>query len=289
MTQYRSLRTLPPRNPGLPGIAPGIAAAAIIALLASATSVQAGPFSASESVAIPGGGNSNFAQLKQISGFTGLMGFGYSDGAYNLVGQTFNKLISLRFTVDCPANYRVHEAGIRVEGADVYNYTVELVSPGDVPFDQNSWQQVLEQEPWDFDAVQQTGIDALSAADNIGPVYVSLDKVLDSRTEFYASCSPSQPSSGLPFLYYDSAEDNGHMRPMTRVRYSLQYSAEAAPQARFQLPAAGQPRAPGLAERLRHRERAVSQVPAKRPTVLVAPGGCPYDCPPPLLKLRKQR
>lgn len=285
MTQYRSFPALPSRNPGLPGIA----AAAVIALLASATTVQAGPFSASESVAIPGVGNSNFAQLKQISGFTGLMGFGYSDGAYNLVGQSFNKLISLRFTVDCPANYRVHEAGIRVEGADVYNYTVELVSPGDVPFDQNSWQQVLEQEPWDFDAVQQTGIDALDAADNNGPVYVSLDKVLDSRTEFYASCSPSQPSSGLPFLYYDSAEDNGHMRPMTRVRYSLQYSAEAAPQARFQLPVAGQPRSPGLAERLRHRERAVSRVPVKRPTVLVAPGGCPYDCPPPMLKLRKQR
>ena len=277
MTQYRSFRALPPRNPGLPGIAPGIALAAAIALLASATSAEAGPFSASEPVAIPGGGNSNFAQLKQISGFTGVMGFGYSDGAYNLVGQSFNKLISLRFTVDCPANYRVHEAGIRVKGADVYNYTVELVSPGDVPFDQNTWQQVLEQEPWDFDAVQQTGIDALDAANNNGPVYVSLDKVLDSRTEFYASCSPSQPSSGLPFLYYDSAVDNGDLRPMTRVRYSLQHSAVAAPQVRLQVPLAGPSGNAGTAERLRHRERAAPRIPAKQPAVLVAPGGCPYD------------
>ena len=229
-----------------------------LALLLSAaplSGANAGAHSAAESVAMPGGGNTNIAQLKQISGFTGNMDFGYSDGQYNVVGTSFNKFIKLRFTVNCPANYRVHEAGIRVRGGDVQNYDFELVSPGDVPFDQNTWEQALEQEPWKFDAAVGAGIDALDAAGNNGPVYVSLNEVLDSRTEFYGSCSPSQPSSGLPFLFYDSTSDNGHMRPMTRMRYQLKHSAVAKSRTGPKAVSGAASAAPG-AERLRHRDRA---------------------------------
>ena len=237
----------------------------------------AGPFNGPGEVATPTAPNTHFVQLKQISGFTGNMSFGYADGGYSLAGTSFNKLITLRFTVNCPANYRVHEAGIRVRGSDVHNYDVALVSPGDVPFDENHWEQTLQEEPWDFAAVQTTGIAALDAAGNNGPVYVSLNDKLDSRTEFYGSCSPSQPSSGLPFLYYDSAEDNGHLRPMTRVRYALVYSAakqadgpqKLAPTAAVKavpIPAVPIPAVP---------------MPKVKARIKAAPGGCPYDCPPP--------
>ncbi len=251
-----------------------------LSLMLAAGTATAGPSSASQSVATPGNINTNFAQLKQISGFTGQMGFSYSDGGYALIGNSFNKTIKLRFTVNCPANYRVHEAGIRVRGADVANYDHELVSPGDLPVDQNSWQASFDQEPWNFDAVQTSGIQALLAAGNNGPVYVSLDEELDSRTEFYASCSPSQPGSGLPFIYYDSYEDNGHLRPMTRVRYQLQVGIAQS----RQLKANPASRPAGISERLRHRDRAAPAAQAK--ALLKAPGGCPYDCPPPANRLR---
>jgi hypothetical protein len=253
---------------------------ALTLMLATTGGAAAGPYSASQSVATPGGINTNFAQLKQITGFTGQMAFSYSDGGYTLIGNSFIKTVKLRFTVDCPANYRVHEAGIRVRGADVANYDHELVSPGDVPFDQNSWQATFDQEPWNFDAAQASGIQALDAAGNNGPVYVSLDEELDSRTEFYASCSPSQPSSGLPFIYYDSYEDSGHLRPMTRVRYQLQVGIAKS----RQLKAKPEARRAGVAERLRHRDRAAPAAQTK--ALLKTPGGCPYDCPPPAPRLR---
>mgnify|MGYP003700744993 FL=1 len=262
--------------------------ALLIALPAFAATAEAGPFNAPVGVATPSIPNTNFAKLKQTSGFTGQLSFGYSDGGYTPIGTSFNELIDLRFSVNCPANYRVHEAGIRVRGNDVNNYDYELVSPGDVPFDQNSWQQDFESQPWKFDAVQQAGAQALQAANNNGPVYVSLDKELDSRIEFYASCSASQPSSGLPFLYYDSATDNGHLRPMTRVRYQVMATVAVSP--KLQLKSAPQATQPSrLGERLRHRDRAAVQPntlpPLARPQVK-APGGCPYDCPPPARSLR---
>lgn len=256
------------------------------AILAAAAAVpaQAGPFNGPTEVGIPSVPNTNIAQLKQTSGFTGQLSFGYSDGAYTPIGTSFNDLIDLRFTVNCPANYRVHEAGIRVRGSDVNNYDYELVSPGDVPFDQSSWQQDFEGQPWKFDAVKQVGAQALDANNNNGPVYVSLDKELDSRIEFYGSCSASQPSSGLPFLYYDSATDNGHLRPMTRVRYQLMATVAVSP--RLQLKPAPQARA---GERLRHKDRAAPQssnlLPLVKPQI-ETPGGCPYDCPPPVRSLR---
>lgn len=243
------------------------------ALLAAAVAApaQAGPFNSPAEMAVPSVPNTNFAQLKQTSGFTGQLAFGYSDGAYMPIGNSFNKLINLRFSVNCPANYRVHEAGIRVRGADVNNYDFELVSPGDVAYDQNAWQQDFQQEPWKFEAVKQAGAQALQAAGNSGPVYVSLDQELDSRTEFYASCSPSQPSSGLPFIYYDSAGDNGHLRPKTRVRYQLMTTVQLSPEVQYNTAAksAAGPRQNGRA--------------AVR---LKAPGGCPYDCPPPARSLK---
>ncbi len=264
--------------------APAGFAATLLLCAAALNGAAAGPFGAAESAAIPGGGSGSFVQLKQISGFTGQMALSHSDGGYAPVGSSFNKLIKLRMRVDCPASYRVHEAGIRVRGDDVYNYNVELVSPGDVPYDQNSWQQMLEQEPWDFDAVVAVGGEALDAAGNNGPVYVSLNEVLDSRTEFYGSCSPSEPSSGLPFLYYDSAEDDGHLRPMTRVRFEVKHSTIARDRRQLKAgaPVATAARVP---ERLRHRDRALSSSTAVPPAGprLKAPGGCPYDCPPPAL------
>ena len=260
------------------------------ALLASAIAVpaQAGPFNASTEVAAPAIPNSNFAQLKQTSGFTGQLSFGYSDGAYTPIGTSFNDLIDLRFSVNCPANYRVHEAGIRVRGSDVNNYDYELVSPGDVPFDQSAWQQDFESQPWKFDAVKQAGAQALDAANNNGPVYVSLDEELDSRIEFYASCSASQPSSGLPFLYYDSATDNGHLRPMTRVRYQLMATVAVSPKLQLKVAPQAAPHT-RLGERLRHQNRAAPQSATQPPLIksqMKAPGGCPYDCPPPARSLR---
>jgi len=262
---------------------------ALLLTAGALSGATAGPFSSPGGFAVPGTPNSNLAQLKQISGFTGNMAFSHSDGGYQPLGGSFNKFIKLRFSVTCPANYRVHEAGIRARGNDVHNYEFELVSPGDLPFDQNTWEQAIEQEPWDFDAVVSVGATALEAAGNNGPVYVSLNEKLDSRTEFYGSCSPSQPSSGLPFLYYDSTDDNGHMRPMTRVRYQVQHNIAATPGHRLKAaaPPSGTPRS-RISERLRHRDRAATGGTPVAPLapVLKAPGGCPYDCPPPAGRTR---
>ncbi|NIA68812.1 hypothetical protein HBA54_09435 [Pelagibius litoralis] len=267
---------------------PKTALAALAVLLSSTAASQAGPFGASESVATPGGGNNSFVQLKQISGFTGNMGFNYiGDSAYVPAGTAFNKFIKLRFSVNCPANYRVHEAGIRVRGNDVFNYEFELVSPGDLPYDQNTWEQALEQEPWDFDKVVSTGIAAIEDAGNNGPVYVSLDKELDSRTEFYGSCSASQPSSGLPFLYYDSHAENGDLRPMTRVRYQLQNSFVMSTGQQLKAANGNTTAEPREIKRLRHRKPAVVAVPVLKTPAFKATGGCPYDCPPPVMKQRK--
>ena len=250
------------------------AATALTLVLISPAATLAGPFGAPESVAIPGGGNDNFAQLKQISGFTGALSFNKTgDGAYVPAAGPYNKLISLRFSVDCPAGYKVHQAGIRVRGNDVNNYNVELVSPGDLPHDQSSWEQVLQQEPWDFDAVVSTGIDALEDAGTNGPVYVSLDEVLDSRTEFYAWCITNEVNPSA--IFYDSSEDNGHLRPLTRVKYQATGPVEVG-SSRLQ--------------RLRHRDRAVSaKAVTPQPALRIAPGGCPYDCPPPVTTRRSRR
>ena len=274
---------------------PKALAAAFAVLLSTTGLTQAGPYTGAESVAIPGGQNTNFAQLKQISGFTGHLNLAEASSGYEAVGTSFNKFIKLRFTVDCPQGYGVHEAGIRVKGDDVVNYNFEIVGPGDVAFDQNTWSYELEQEPWKFDAVVDAGGEALEDAGTSGPVYVSLDKVLDSRTEFYASCDPSQPSSGLPFLYYDSTDDDGHMRPMTRVRYELLGGVRVAPALQLKTPAMKAAVAPQrqLGRLLRQRARsgavAVQQAPQRPVRALLAPGGCPYDCPPPAATRRLAR
>lgn len=269
--------------------APKAAFAALAVLLSSATAGQAGPFNGPEAVAVPGGGNNNFVQLKQVSGFTGQMGFNYvGDGGYNPVGAPFNKYIKLSFSVNCPVGYRVNEAGIRVRGDDVFNFDFELVSPGDVPVNQNTWQQALEQEPWDFDTVVAIGIDAVDGPGYSGPVFISLDEVMDSRTEYYGSCVASDPFSGLPFLYYDSHADNNDMRPMTRVRFQLQNSFAVGSGPQIKAPAV-KAVLPQKAQRLRHRERAVVAVPGAKPKAFKANGGCPYDCPPPAAQRRLAR
>jgi hypothetical protein len=262
----------------------GQALALLIALPAYAAAAEAGPYNAAGGVAAPSIPNTNFVQLKQISGFTGQLGFGFSDSAYTPVGSSFNKLAKFRLSVNCPANFRVHQAGVRLRGADVHNFDFQLASPGDLPANQSSWEQVYDNEPWGFDSVVSAGATALDAAGNNGPVYVSLDEVLDSRTEFYGWCVPSDPLSTQTAIYYDSAQDNGHLRPKTRVRYTLQYSTVQQPGGPLKL--APGPKAAQIGAPLRRREGAVAEpsaptAPLAPAATLKIPGGCPYDCPPP--------
>lgn len=266
------------RNPVRLAKAGRLALTLLLAVPTLAAGAAAGPYNGPATVATPATPDSNFVQLKQISGFTGQLALSVSDGAYAPVGSGFNKLIKLRFSVDCPAGYRVDKAGIRVRGADVQNYDFELVSTGDLPSSQSSWEQVFEQEPWDFDAVVTEGAAALAAAGNHAPVYVSLDDALDSRTEFYGWCKPSDPFSGQTAIYYDSAEDNGHLRPMTRVRYTLHHGIAVAPVGALKLAPAAEPAQTGT--RLQRRGGAQAAAPAApAPSLRTRP--CPYDCPPP--------
>jgi hypothetical protein len=169
-----------------------------------------------------------------------------------------------------------------VRGDDAPNISVEILPPGQVPFNQSAWQQDFNIEPWKFDAVVQTGAEALGDANNNGPVYVSLDAELDSRIEFYGWCVSSDPLDQTA-MYYDSAEDGGHMRPKTRVRYQVMATAAVSP--RLQLksaPQAVQRRSEGA----RLQERPHLSAPQTKTLQLKAPGGCPYDCPPPAQNLR---
>lgn len=255
------------------------AAAALTLLLATAASTApaaAGPFNAPGGIATQSVPNTNFVKLKQISGFTGSMAFGVSDNAYTPVGNSFNKLAKFRLSVTCPQGYRVHKAGIRVRGGDAQNVNIELVSPGDLPVYQSGWQQTIELEPWKLNAVIAVGATALGAAGNNGPVYVSLDKKLDSRIEFYGWCVESDPLSNGA-MYYDSAEDNGDLHPMTRVRYTLQVGAGIAKQ-------------PGIALQqapLRSSPRRSAGTAAPAAKIMTLPGSCPYDCPPPAPRRRQ--
>lgn len=236
-----------------------------LSLLLSATAfapAEAGPFGAAGAYAVPGGTTDNIVKLEQISGFTGQLAFGISDGAYLPVGSRFNKLAKFRLSVSCPAGYRVHQAGVRIRGADAVNFDLELLAPGSLGPGQSSWQQVYDNETWRFDAVVAAGAEALSANNN-GPVYVSLDKVLDSRTEFYGWCVPSDPLSNQSALYYDSAAADTDLRPMTRVRYQLQPTI-----------AKGLQRTLKAAATLR-RPSATGTPPAAAKMKLLAPGGCP--------------
>lgn len=262
-----------------------LAAAIVFASALAASPAAAGSALGGGTFAAPGGGNTNFAQLKQTSGFTGNLPLSYSDGGYTPVGSSFNKFIKLRFSVDCPAGYRVDKAGIRVRGTDVQNYDFELVSPGDLPASQSSWEEAFEQEPWKFDAVVAVGAAALDEAGNNGPVYVSLDEELDSRTEFYAWCKPSDPLSSASAIYYDSAQDNCHLRPKSRVRYNAQTSTIATSPRLMESATAGsaEPTRPGDRRRARAvlKSQPQSAAPQVKAPTLKAPGGCPYDCPPP--------
>lgn len=256
---------------------------ALTLMLATAGPAAAGPYGASEAVATPGGGNTAFVQLKQISGFTGQLTLSESNGSYEPVGNSFNKLAKFRLSVNCPSGYHPDNAGLRIRGGDVVNFNLQLLAPGGLAPGQTSWQQVYDNEPWKFDAVVDAGGDALDAAGNNGPVYVSLDEVLDSRTEFYGWCIPDSALSGQTAFYYDSAQEGTDLYPMTRVRYQAVGGTAKAPRLQI-MTAPTPPQRPRTAERLRHRDRAASATNAK--TGLKAPGGCPYDCPPPAPRLR---
>lgn len=254
-----------------------------IAITAAATSTQAGPFNGPTEVGIPSAPNTSFVQLKQISGFTGQLTLSESNGSYEPVGNSFNKLAKFRLSVNCPSGYHPDNAGVRLRGNDVMNFNLPLLAPGALAPGQTSWQQDYDNEPWIFDAVVDAGGNALDAAGNNGPVYVSLDKVLDSRTEFYGWCIPDSTLSGQTAFYYDSAQEGTDLYPMTRVRYQAMGGTAKAP--RLQIMTTPRvPLQPPPAERLRHRNRAAPAVKAK--TELKAPGGCPYDCPPPAHELR---
>lgn len=256
-----------------------------LTLVLSATalgSAAAGPYAASEAVAAPGGGNTAFVQLKQISGFTGQLTLSESGGDYQPVGSSFNKLAKFRLSVSCPAGFHPDNAGLRIRGDDVVNFNLQLLAPGALGPGQTSWQQVYDNEPWKFDAVVVAGADALDAAGSNGPVYVSLDEVLDSRTEFYGWCIPDSALSGQTAFYYDSAQEGTDLYPMTRVRYQAQAVVGIAKSR--QLKANPETRRAGVADRLRHRDRAAPAAQTK--ALLKAPGGCPYDCPPPAPRLR---
>jgi len=169
-----------------------------------------------------------------------------------------------------------------VHADDVVNAGYDLLSPGEAPVNQSAWQEDFQAEPWKFDAVVQVGAAALGAAGNNGPVYVSLDEELDSRIEFYGWCVSSDPLDQTA-IYYDSAEDSGHLYPKTRVRYQVMATIAASP--RLQLKTAPQG--------VRHRSDDVMlsvrpriAVPPAKALPLKAPGGCPYDCPPPAQNLR---
>jgi hypothetical protein len=249
---------------------------------AFALPVQAGPFNASTEVAIPSAPSNNFVQLKQLSGFTGQLPLGFSDGGYQPVGNSFNKLAKFRLSLNCPAGFRAHQAGIRIRGNDVVNAGYDLLSPGDVPVNQGTWQEDFQAEPWKFDAVVQAGAAALGAAGNNGPVYVSLDEELDSRFEFYGWCVSSDPLDQSA-IYYDSAEDNAHLYPKTRVRYQVMATIAVSPRLQLKTaPQAVQRRSDDVKLTVRPR----IAVPQAKALSLKAPGGCPYDCPPPAQNLR---
>lgn len=244
-------------------------AAAVLAGTIAAPA-QAGPFNGPGEVGIPSVPDTNIVQLKQLSGFTGQLSLGYSDGAYAPVGNSFNKHAKFRLSLNCPAGYRAHQAGIRVRGGDAPNSSVELLSAGEAPVNQSSWQEDINIEPWIFDAVVQTGAQALDAANNNGPAYVSLDEELDSRIEYYGWCVSSDPLDQTA-MYYDSAQDGSDLYPKTRVRYQVMATAAVAPRLQMKT-------APQAVQRL--------AVPQAKQLHLKAPGGCPYDCPPPARSLR---
>lgn len=253
------------------------------ALLAGAFAApaQAGPFNGPAEVAIPSAPNTNFVQLKQVNGFTGQLTLTESNGEYEPVGNSFNKLARFELSVNCPSGYHPDNAGIRIRGDDVVNFNLQLLAPGGLAPGQTSWQQTYDNEPWKFDAVVDAGGDALDTAGNNGPAYVSLDKVLDSRTEFYGWCIPDSSQSGQTAFYYDSAQEGADLYPMTRVRYQATGGTAKAP--RLQMKTAPQPvqrRGEGVKLQLRPR------VILPETNTMKAPGGCPYDCPPPARSLR---
>mgnify|MGYP007059421943 CR=1 FL=1 len=263
-------------------------AIALLISTAALNAAAAGPFGSAESVAIPGGGNDSFVQLQQVNGFTGQMAFSFSDGGYTPIGP-FNKLVKFRLSVSCPSGYHPDNAGVRIRGADAVNLNLQLLAPGALGPGQTAWQHDYDNEPWKFDAVVATGIGALDDAGNNGPVYVSLDEELDSRTEYYGWCVPDSPLSGETAFYYDSAQEGTDLHSLTRVRYSLQYSAIAGQRQIKTVSPATQPTR--LPAQLRHRNRAPSSssgVATLKP-MLKAPGGCPYDCPPPARRLQLQK
>lgn len=264
------------------------AGAALALMLAAATGAAAGPYTASEAVATPGGMNDDFVQLKQISGFTGQLGLGVSDGGYAPVGSSFNKLAKFRLSVSCPAGFHPDNAGLRIRGADVVNFNLQLLASGGLGPGQTSWQQVFDNEPWKFDAVVAAGASALAAANNNGPVYVSLDEVLDSRIEYYGWCLPDSSQSGQTAFYYDSTQEGTDLHPMTRVRYQLAAGIAKSPDLKTPrqkvMTAPKAPQRARIGERLRQRHQAAPAADAK--AVLKAPGGCPYDCPPPAPRLQ---
>ena len=241
---------------------------------------QAGPFNANTEFAIPGGGgNDNIATLKQVSGFTGNMALTESDGSYSPVGSSFNKEIKLSFKVDCPAGYHVYNAGFRVRGNDVFNYTVEPVSDGSLPSSQNSWEAAFFAIPWDLDRVVDVGADALAEAGNPAQLFVSLDEELDSRIEYYATCRIYDIDSGWLAVLYDSAQEGENLRPLTRVRYT--YASGIA---------GLQGRPKGLkADRRRAHQPAAIKAPAKIRQPLVTEGTAGRGKTLSGLKLRKTR
>jgi hypothetical protein len=254
---------------------------AVLLAGAVAAPAQAGPFNGAAEVALPAVPETNFVQLKQVNGFTGQLTLSESNGDYEAVGNSFNKLAKFQLSVNCPSGYHPDNAGVRIRGADVVNFNLQLLAPGSLAPGQTSWQQIYDNEPWKFAAVVDAGGDALDAAGNNGPVYVSLDQVLDSRTEFYGWCIPDSSLSGETAFYYDSAQEGADLYPMTRVRYQGLGGTAIAPRLQAKTaPQAVQHRDVGVKLQVRPR-LAVPQAQSMQ-----APGGCPYDCPPPVRSLR---